>query len=95
MKSTLVHVHFLAAAVALHQLSGCAPMAPQLDSRFGESLNTLKAYQTLNPDAAANLENPRLDGAAAMEANGRYLKSFSAPAPHQNVFTIGVGHGAQ
>lgn len=95
MKTSVARFHILAAAVALSQLSACAPLSPQLDHRFGESMNTLKAFQTINPEASANVENPQQDGRAAMEANGRYLKSFSEPAPHQNVFNIGLGHGAQ
>jgi hypothetical protein len=95
MKTLLAQSRFIIIAAALYQLTGCAPVAPNLDNNFGNSLNALKAYQTINPEASANTANPDMDGRAAKEAIDRYYKSFSAPAPHQNVFTIGVGRGAQ
>jgi hypothetical protein len=95
MKTLLAQSKCIIIAAALYQLTGCAPLAPNLDSNFGNSLNALKAYQTINPQASANTANPDLDGRAANEAINRYHKSFSAPAPHQNVFTIGVGSSAQ
>jgi hypothetical protein len=84
---------FIAAAVSLSV--ACAPVAPRVDSDFGKSLTALKTYQTINPNASANEAIPDMDGRAAKEAIDRYYKSFTTPAPHQNVFTIGVGGGAQ
>lgn len=95
MKPFLVQSKFVFIAAALYQVMGCAPVAPKVDSDFGKSLNALKSYQTINPQGAANDANPRIDGVAAKEAIDRYHKSFSAPVPHQNVFTIGVGSGAR
>jgi hypothetical protein len=92
-------IHFpsrvLAVAAVLLGATACAPTTPNLDRSFGRSLSTLKAYQTAYPDASRNPDNPALDGVAAAEAMARYEKSFSAPAPQQNVFTIGVGGGVQ
>lgn len=82
-------------AAAMIQMSGCAPLTPNLDDSFGDSLRTLMFYQTINPSASMNTASPQLDGRAAMEVTDRYYKSYSAPAPQQNVFTIGVGGGTQ
>lgn len=90
-----LHMQFLLVAAALVQATGCAPVAPRVDAEFGKSFTALKALQTLNPDASANTANPEMDGRAAKEAIDRYYKSFAAPAPHQNVFTIGVGSGSR
>lgn len=95
MKTLLAHSKIIVIAAALYQAAGCAPVAPRLDSEFGKSLNALKAYQTINPQASENTANPDMDGRAAMESIDRYYKSFAAPVPYQNVFTIGVKSGAQ
>jgi hypothetical protein len=95
MTTLLAQSKFFTIAAALSLSAGCAPVAPRLDSDFGKSLNALKTYQTINPHASANTANPDMDGRAAKEAIDRYYKSFTAPAPHQNVFTIGVGSGAR
>ncbi|MEN3291493.1 MAG: hypothetical protein V7642_746 [Burkholderiales bacterium] len=95
MKIFPAHASFLLIAAALHTLNGCTPLSPRLDSTFGNSLNALKAYQTIDPSASANTANPMMDGAAAREASERYTKSYSAPTPHANVFTIGVSGGAR
>jgi len=91
MKTFLDQSKFLLIAAAVYQATGCAPVAPNVDADFGKSLNALKAYQTINPQASANTDNPNMDGRAAKETMDRYYKSFTTPAPHQNVFTIGVG----
>lgn len=74
-------------------LAACAPLTPTLDAHFGDSLNIIKAQQTLNPDASSNTAATALDGAAAHETMGRYVKSYQTPTPQPNVFTIGVGSG--
>lgn len=94
MKTLLAHSKFLLAAAALAQAAGCTPVAPRVDDHFGKSLTALKSYQTANPQASANTANPELDGRPAREAIDRYYKSFAAPVPNQNIFTIGVGSGA-
>ena len=95
MNTLMAHSKFILVAAVLYQTAGCAPLAPRLDDAFGQSLNALKTSQTLNPQASANTENPTIDGRAAAEAMNRYKKSFAAPAPQQNVFTIGVGSGTR
>lgn len=95
MKTFLTHSQFILIAAAVVYASGCAPVAPRLDAEFGKSVNILKAYQTLNPDASANTDNPGMDGRAAKDAIDSYHKSFAAPVPHQNVFTIGVGSNSR
>ncbi|MEX0140741.1 hypothetical protein MRBLMS1_001532 [Massilia sp. LMS1-1-1.1] len=74
-------------------LAGCAATTtPALDSHFGESVALLKAQQIMYPDAYRNA-NPvsGIDGKAGVSAYQRYQKSFAAPEPQPNVFTIGVG----
>ncbi len=94
MKTSLAQSSILIIA-ALSNLAGCTPLSPNLDSTFGNSLNALKAYQTINPSASANTDNPAVDGVAAKEVIDRYYQSYKAPTPHPNVFTIGVGGGTQ
>ena len=77
----------------LSLLAGCAATTtPVLDSHFGESVALLKSQQILYPDAYRNT-NPvsGIDGKAGVSAYQRYQKSFAAPEPQPNVFTIGVG----
>lgn len=76
-------------------LAGCATTTPETDALFGESLNTLKAQQTLNPDASRN-DDPvlGLDGKAAKGALDNYRDSFrKPPSEAANVISIGVGGG--
>jgi hypothetical protein len=48
--------------------------------------------QTLNPNASANNDPVAgIDGTAAAAAQKSYAKSFTAPPPPTNAFTIGVG----
>ena len=70
--------------------AGCAPVAPQLDSRFGDSVRTLMAQQALPPQPRAG--NDGFDAAAAHGALSQYRQSFKTPAraPRQ---PIGVGGG--
>lgn len=66
---------------SLLALGGCATSTtPETDARFGESLNTLKAQQTLNPEASRNA-NPvaGIDGKAAKGAYDNYRDSFRKP----------------
>lgn len=76
-------------------LAGCASSMPELDSKFGDAVNAAKAQQTLNPDAPLNKKAAvGLDGKAADVVIDKYHKSFEAPAPAANTFTIGVGSGS-
>ena len=87
----------MAVVVILTLLGGCAgSTTPEADARFGESLNTLKAQQTLNPEASRNT-NPvaGIDGKAAKGAYDNYRDSFrQPPAEGMNVAPItGVNAG--
>ena len=95
MKTLLAHSKIILLAAAIYQVAGCAPVAPRVDNDFGKSLTALKAYQTINPEASANTDNPGLDGRAAKDAMTSYYKSFTAPMPNQNVFNIGLGSGSR
>lgn len=76
-------------------LAGCMAPAPVLDSKFGEAVTAAKAQQTLNPDASMNKKPAMgLDGKAADVVIDKYHKSFEAPQPAANTFTIGVGSGS-
>ena len=71
---------------------GCVSPSPFLDSRFGLAVNTAKAQQTINPDAAKNTDPVRgIDGMAAKDSMERYHDSFKAPPPTFTVINIGGG----
>ena len=76
-------------------LGGCMTSTPQWDANFGNSVTQLRAMQTANPDASLNQDPVAgIDGPAADSAMQNYGKSFDAPTPPTNVFTIGVGAGS-
>lgn len=75
--------------------TGCASSTPNLDSKFGDALNTIKAQQTLNPDAPLNQKaTTGLDGKAADIVIDKYHKSYESPPPASSTFTIGIGSGS-
>jgi hypothetical protein len=86
--------HFLIGSVAaavLLGVNGCAT-TPELDRHFGETVNLVKAQQTLNPAAALNTNPVKgMDGKAAKSGYDAYQKSYATPEPKTNSFTIGVG----
>ena len=71
--------------------AGCAPVAPQLDSRFGASVRTLMAQQAVPPQLRAG--GDRLDAAAAHGALTQYRQSFQAPLPPPPAY-FGAAGGA-
>lgn len=79
-------------AASCATLNGCMSSTPVWDRTFGNSMRSVTAMQTLNPNAAAN-EDPVIgvDGTAATAAQQNYGKSFMTPPPPVNVLTIGVG----
>lgn len=80
-------------SISLLALDGCA-QTPILDSHFGDAVNLVKAQQTLHPEASRNTDPiSGMDGKAGMSAYAAYQKSYKAPAPQANPFTIGVGGG--
>lgn len=80
-----------AAISTVSVLAACTSVTPNLDSQFGASVNILKAQQTIDTTASSNTRNVELDGQAAREVVDRYYKSYKAPTPQPNAFTIGVG----
>lgn len=80
------------AGLFLLGVPGCTTTTPALDRHFGETVNLMKAQQTLHPAAALNT-NPvvGIDGKAAKSGYDAYQKSFATPEPQTNAFTIGVG----
>lgn len=70
------------AGAALLVLAGCAPNSPRLDSKFGDAVNTAKAQQTINKDAARNTDPVAgIDGQAANAVIDRYHKAYETPTP--------------
>lgn len=94
MQSTLIK-GALGGLLAAAILTGCAATStPHLDAKFGESLTTLKAQQTINPDASRNTDPVAgIDGQAANAIIDRYHKGYEAPAPALSG-TIGGSIGA-
>lgn len=73
-------------------LAGCMSTTPHYDARFGDSVRTIRAMQTLNPDAPANYDPvTHTDGRAAVAAMDRYSKSYITPPTNTNAYTIGIG----
>jgi hypothetical protein len=76
--------------------AGCAQRAPRLESQMGQSLNMLRAQQTLNPRASNNTDPVAgMDARSAQIAHDRYEQSFRTPVapPPRNAFTIGISSG--
>jgi hypothetical protein len=77
-------------------LNGCLSSTPHWDQTFGDSIHQITAMQVLNPQAGLNTDPVAgIDGATANSIMADYNKSFTAPTPSTNVFTIGVGTGSQ
>lgn len=89
MKRRMQH---LLAIAALATVCGCQSSTPYLDSRFGYTVNTAKAMQTINPNASKNRDPVSgIDGPAAKEGMDRYIDSFKAP---QETFEVLTGAGS-
>lgn len=72
-------------------VAGCASTTA-VDRHFGEAVKLALARQTLHPRAALNGDPVTgIDGQAAKSAYDQYQKSFKAPEPQPNAFTIGIG----
>jgi hypothetical protein len=75
-------------------LGGCLTSTPAWDRNFGYAVTQIRQMQTLNPNASDNTDPVAgVDGRTADAAQTAYFKSFTAPTPPTNVFTIGVGAG--
>lgn len=95
MRDALAGKWTVAIGTAALLLAGCAARAPVLDQHFGETVNTAKAQQTVNPDASLDRDPVAgLDGPAADATIDRYHKSYETPPQPVNVFTIGIGSGS-
>lgn len=72
-------------------LAGCVgTTTPELDSKFGESVRTVREKQTLNPGGTASKDVVQgIDGKAAVNAQDRYQDSFKAPPKTFEVLGIG------
>jgi len=90
---TLLRVAFGFGACAA--LGGCLSSTPNWDRNFGNAVTQIRQMQTLNPDAGDNTDPVAgIDGRSAVAGQAAYYKSFTAPTPPTNVFTIGVGSGS-
>lgn len=86
--------HTLALGAMAFLASGCVQRAPYLESQMGQSLSLIKAQQVLNPEASRNTDPVvGMDSKAAKSGYDLYQKSFKAPEPQPNAFTIGIGGG--
>lgn len=82
----------IAACLALPVLlAGCASNTPQLDRQFGQAVSLMQAQQVIDPQAGKRPEPAGLDGRAARSAYEQYQKSYAAPEPQPQAFTIGIG----
>ncbi|MGO4306753.1 hypothetical protein [Cupriavidus sp. RAF12] len=73
-------------------LAGCISTTPVYDAHFGEAVRTVRAMQTLNPDASSNTNTVAgIDGRAATAAMDRYNTLYTKPQSDINAFTVGVG----
>lgn len=94
MQNTSIKL-ILAGLMGSAALVGCATDTPYMDQRFGETVNSAKALQTLNPDASLNTDPVAgMGGPAADAVIDRYHESYKNPPAPANVFTIGVGGGS-
>ncbi|CAJ0808951.1 MULTISPECIES: hypothetical protein [Ralstonia] len=87
----------LCGAIALTALTqaGCMTSTPVYDQHFGEAVRTLRAMQTLNPDAGSNTDPVMgVDGRAATAAMDRYNTQFTKPQADVSAFAVGVGSGS-
>ncbi|MEN7530913.1 hypothetical protein [Cupriavidus sp. DL-D2] len=91
-RPTLLAATLAAFLPVLASLAGCMASTPLYDKQFGDAVRTVRAMQTLNPDAS-NPANPgaSVDGRTATAAMDRYNGSFRAPQGDANGYTVGVG----
>jgi type IV pilus biogenesis protein CpaD/CtpE len=71
--------------------TSCATLRNSQHAPMGEAVSLTMAQQVMNPAAGANRDPVSgVDGKSAKSSYDTYQKSFQAPQPQQNVFTIGV-----
>jgi hypothetical protein len=95
MKIKITPLGAAVCVAACFALNGCMSSTPHWDQTFGDSVRQVTALQTLNPHAGQN-DDPvdGIDGSSANSAMQSYDKSFTAPPPPQNMFTIGISGGS-
>jgi hypothetical protein len=73
-------------------LAACSSPTPNLDAHFGQAVTDIQNAQVLRPGAERNAPLPNgMSATSAKFAYDQYQKSFKAPEPKTNAFTIGVG----
>lgn len=83
------------ATAALAVASGCVSRAPQMDAQFGHAVLQARSQQTLDMEAASKAGVPLgMEGKTAHSAYEQYQKSYRAPEPQPQAFTIGIGSSA-
>lgn len=74
--------------------TGCAMPPNAQEPPMGATVSLTMAQQVMNPTAGTNSDPVTgLDGQAAKSGYDAYQKTYRAPVPQQNVFTIGIGGG--
>lgn len=74
--------------------TGCAMPPNEQEAPMGTTVSLTMAQQVLDPAAGTNRDPVSgMDGQAAKSNYDSYQKSFQAPQPQPNVFTIGVAGG--
>ena len=82
----------LAVTAAAAGVAGCMTTTPVYDAHFGDAVRTVRAMQTLNPDASANADPVTgVDARSATFALDRYNSSYRNPPSDGNAYAIGVG----
>jgi hypothetical protein len=72
--------------------TGCAPITPRLDARFGDAVGIAKAQQTVNPEASLKTEPVQgVDGQAGDAIFDNYRDGFRNPRPPATRGVISVG----
>ncbi|MBZ2208550.1 pilus assembly protein [Massilia soli] len=88
---TLKRVLRLSACSATMLAASCALPPNAQPDPLGATVSLTMAQQVINPAAGANPDPVAgIDGKAAKGGYDAYQKSFRAPVPQPNVFTIGV-----
>jgi hypothetical protein len=92
MKIKLTPFRIAMCIAACIALNGCLSSTPHWDQTFGDSIRQVTAMQIANPDAGQNTDPVfGIDGHTAATTMNNYDKSFTAPTPPTNAFTIGIG----
>lgn len=91
MTTRLTQLALAATAATMLATTGCTTVTPNLDMALGKNFTTIKAMQTMNPNASSNTRTATLDGQTARDVLTRYNDSYKTPPVQTNVFTIGVG----